>query len=165
VKVPIDRDREYANVLKCLASAMDLMPNLHTIQIICEGSHYTRCSRVRQRYFDTIQFLTPFERHRYPSVRRAILHVRARYILASLPAVVDVYINSGKHLSDRLSEFATTLAAYCPVESLGWKDYPGTSMTGTGMLFIAVPILYRVQWQNSFPTFVGLSAILQSTTW
>ena len=136
-------ESEYADSLEYLANAMDLMPNLHTIQIICEGYHIQRRC-VRRRVIDTDQFLKAFRRHTYPSVKRAILPVQARGMLASLPAVADVYINA--IYSDHFSEFVGALAANCPVESLGWQVGHDASAAGTRMIFIAVSISYKVQW-------------------
>jgi hypothetical protein len=144
---------EHADSMKCLANAMDLMPNLHTVQIICKG-HYKRracCRRDIRKAIDTNQFLEAFGRHVYPSVKRAVLPIQAGSMLASLPAVVDVYINFpySPHLPEFvtvLAEFATALAANCPVESLGWQAGQGVPTTGACMLFIVVSISHRIQW-------------------
>ena len=71
---------------------MDLMPNLHTIQIICQGNRIRRrlSMRAMRKEVDTNQFIKAFGRHYYPSVRRAILPIQAGDMLASLPEVVDV---------------------------------------------------------------------------
>src|SRR6266478_8102840 len=78
---------KYADSMEYLADAMDLMLNLHTIQIMCHGFRGRRCG---PKEVETKQFLKAFGCHDYPSVRRAILPIQARGMLASLPAVVDV---------------------------------------------------------------------------
>ena len=82
---------EYANAMRYLADAMDLMPNLHTIQIICAGHWFGRCKS--RKIIDTDQFQKAFAGHVYPSVRRAVLPHQARGMFACLPAVTDVYLN------------------------------------------------------------------------
>ena len=128
------------NSMKYLAKAMDLMPNLHTIQIICEGYRtQTRCARnLRRRVVHADQFLKAFGRHVYPSARRAVLPIQAKGMLASLPAAVDVYINWP--YAHHLSNFITVLAANCPVESLGWHVGYDAPTAGTCMSFMAVSI-------------------------
>ena len=135
----------YANSMKYLAKAMDLMPNLHTIQIVCEGYyHQTRCGRrPRPRVISIDQFQKAFGRHVYPSVRRIVLPIQAQGMLASLPAAVDAYINSLDKY--RLSDFIRGLATNCPVESLGWQVGYGVPTGGMCMLFIVVLISCKVQ--------------------
>jgi hypothetical protein len=136
---------EHANSMKYLANAMDLMPNLHTIQLMCHVDHFQESCGLSpgQMRIHADQFLQAFERHDYPSVKRALLPVQARSMLASLPAVVDVYMNSpSTHW--QFAQFTTALAATCPVETLGWELGYGVSTAGVWMIFIAVPISYGV---------------------
>ena len=139
-------ESEYANSMKDLANAMDLMPNLHTVQIIAQGYHIrSRCSlSARRKVINIDQFLKAFGCHVYPSVRCAILPVQARAVLASLPAVVDVYINSP--YCHYFPSFATALAANCPVESLGWEMDYGASAAGTSVHVIH----YRVRSHTGY---------------
>ena len=131
----------YEDVLGHLANAMDLMPNLHTIQIICAAYRASRASK--KRVIKAEKFLKAFESHAYP-VRRVVLPIQARGVLASMPAAVDVYMNSPYVY--RFPLFATALASYCPVvESFGWEEVIGLSTAGMCILLVAVPISYRVQ--------------------
>ncbi|KAM6499693.1 hypothetical protein JOM56_005201 [Amanita muscaria] len=95
-----------------LARAMKLMPNLHTVQIICKENMHEKCK--------TDRFQKAFQKHVYPSVRCASLPHQATSILASFPEVVEVYINQPVREST-LSKFLKAVALHCrKVECFGW---------------------------------------------
>ena len=129
---------EFANAMSYLARAMALMPNLHTIQIICQGC----CMKNRPNIIEPDQFRKAFAGHVYPSVRRAVLPIQARGMFACLPAVADVYLNQPSYAYN-FAEFAGDLAQDChSVESLGWVEYDTRApAAGTCMLLITVSII------------------------
>ena len=103
-------------------------------------------SPIRRKVVGNSRFVKAFGCHEYPSIRRAILPVQGRSMLAGLPAVVDVYINAIE--SHHFYTFVGVLATNCPVERLGWQVGHSAPTAGTCMLFtvLVVSISYWVQW-------------------
>jgi hypothetical protein len=119
---------ESANAMKHLARAMALMPNLHTIQIIC--------MKDRSNVIEPGHFRKAFAGRVYPSVRHAVLPIQARGMFPCLPALADVYINQ-LDVDKGFAEFASDLALDChEVESFGWVVYDSQLIATGTMLFI-----------------------------
>jgi hypothetical protein len=128
---------EFANAMGHLARAMALMPNLHTIQIICQGNR----TKLRPNIIEHVQFRKAFGRHVYPSVKRAALPTQARGMFACLPAVADVFLNQPHVFS--FDVWANDLALKChAVESLGWVEFLfGVTAIGTCMSFVTISVI------------------------
>ena len=94
------------------------MPNLHTIQIICERgvSGKTRTPTVAGD-----KFQKAFAGRRYPSVRRAVLPIQATEIFHCFPEVREVYLN--QPWTFLVPGYVESMSRHCPkVESFGWTE-------------------------------------------
>ncbi|KIL58940.1 hypothetical protein M378DRAFT_170034 [Amanita muscaria Koide BX008] len=114
-----------------LARAMTLMPNLHTVQIICKENMHKRS----------------FEKCVYPSVRRASLPHQATSILSSFPEVVEVYINQSVWASE-FRQFLQAVALHCrKVECFGWCSTYQNNYVSMDIVPQTLPNLRRLECQ------------------
>ncbi|KAM6499692.1 hypothetical protein JOM56_005200 [Amanita muscaria] len=122
-----------------LARAMTLMPNLHTVQIICKENMHKRCK--------TDRFKKAFENCVYPSVRRASLPHQATSILSSFPEVVEVYINQSVWASE-FRQFLQAVALHCrKVECFGWCSTYQNNYVSMDIVPQTLPNLRRLECQ------------------
>jgi hypothetical protein len=100
------------DALRRLAHAMTLMPNLHTLHIVCGPYGHGIGHEPFQKAFSGLVF---------PSVRRVILPAQGTAIFECFPEVVEVLSNH-PFIFD-FSQFLDNLISHCPkVESIGWGE-------------------------------------------
>ena len=114
------------------------MPNLHTIQIICERGDSS--SKVRAPAVDDEKFHKAFASRRYPSVRRAVLPIQATNIFHCFPEVREVFLN--QPWTHRIPGYIESMSGNCrKVESFGWTDNYASLTVNAGERFFSVMIV------------------------
>ncbi|KIL67013.1 hypothetical protein M378DRAFT_159969 [Amanita muscaria Koide BX008] len=104
-------------ILKKLARALSLMPNVHTVQLICHGTR----TQGMPPLIEASRIQKAFEGYVYPSVRRVVVPHQARSIFACFPQAQHVHMN--QHDFYDFSDSVAGVARYChTVESFGWIE-------------------------------------------